>query len=77
MMNVVNLSELTADAAIPCDSYVLVNRSYRQWLVDNPGMWYTLKPYTEPPAVAAPPADWQQTWTNGNATLYRVACARG
>ena len=76
-MNVVDLSRLPRDAAIPCGSYVLVNRSYRQWLVDNPGMWYTHEPYTEPEVVGAPPADWLATWTNGNATLYRVACGRG
>lgn len=75
-MNVTNLSDMTRDAEIPCDSRVLLNRSYRQWLLDNPGMWYTLTPYSEPEVVGNPPSDWEQAWTNGNATLYRVACRR-
>jgi 4-amino-4-deoxy-L-arabinose transferase-like glycosyltransferase len=76
-MSIVNLSEMGADDEVPCNSYVLLNNSYMDWLVANYGMWYTLKPFTLPNVAKDPPSHWQQSWTNGNAALYRVACVAG
>lgn len=76
-MNIVNIAEMTADDTVACDSFVLLNNNYTNWLVNNFGMWYTMRPYTLPDIMRAPPPEWQRTWTNGNAQLYEVRCAAG
>jgi hypothetical protein len=76
-MGIVNLGAMRPEDEIPCNSYVLLNNSYIDWLVDNFGMWYTLTPFTMPDEARDPPPNWSQTWTNGNAALYQVACPAG
>ena len=76
-MNVTNIDDLALDATIPCDSYVLLNDKYSNWLTTNFGMWYTFEPFELPDVARNPPDFWERTWTNGNARLYSVSCSAG
>ena len=73
-MNVIEYSQMDAGSGPSCDSYVLFNRSYNDWLTVNYGTWMTLEPFRVPDAIAAGLDAWPSAWTNGNATLYRVSC---
>lgn len=73
-MNITNVNGL-ADDAIPCDSYVLVNPSYVDWLELNRGMWLTLGGFEAPSTFREPPPEWSEIWANHNARLYEVTCA--
>lgn len=76
-MNVIDVREVSRGETVGCGSYVLTNDSYTKWLVNNYGMWYTLEPFTLPEIVRNPPAEWERSWSDGNATLYHVGCNEG
>lgn len=59
-----------------CADMVLRNLSYNHWLTVNYGSWMTLQRFTLPEQVATPPENWAVLWTNQNATLFEVGCAR-
>jgi hypothetical protein len=72
-MNTFNFEDVGAGGGLRSGDYVLVNASYLDWLVDKSGWWPTKRErYVKPDFVAAAPATWDRTWTNGNATLYRI-----
>lgn len=73
-VNIVDISEMQPDEQVQCGGYVLINRSYINWLENNFGMWYTLAPFSLPAELQELPAQWDVSWTNGNATLYRAEC---
>lgn len=73
-VDIVDIGEMQPDENVDCSGYVLINRSYINWLENNFGMWYTLAPFSLPPELREPPAQWEVSWTNGNAMLYRVQC---
>jgi len=75
--DVLDISEMQPDEFVDCGAYVLINRSYINWLENNFGMWYTLAPFSMPAELREPPDRWDVTWANGNATLYRARCSAG
>lgn len=74
-MNISVYGEPGRPVAVRCGDYVLRNLSYDRWLTVNYGMWLNFGGFEAPPVVQKPPENWHVAWTNGNATLFKVACA--
>jgi 4-amino-4-deoxy-L-arabinose transferase-like glycosyltransferase len=73
-MNVIDVDDMRDEAVLACNSYVLYNRDYADWLELNYGMWLTLDAFNAPGFFRNPPPNWERLWTNQNATLFRVRC---
>jgi len=71
-VNIINYSELPVDKKIPYGSYLLVNKSYNEWLKINKGTWLNKDGFQLPHVVKNPPKTWKKLWYNNNAVLYRV-----
>jgi hypothetical protein len=76
-MNITDVDGLADDATLPCDSYVLLNPSYVDWLELNRGMWLTLDGFRAPDSFDQPPAEWTEIWADHNARLFQVTCPPG
>jgi hypothetical protein len=70
--HIVNFEDMHSPQ-VPLNSFVLVNRTYADWLDTNAGMWVTrIADYKKLTVYDQAPLSWKTVWHNGNATLYRV-----
>ena len=73
-MNAVNYAGLNLDDKVPCNSYVLLNKTYTSWLSANPGMWLNINGFSIPQAIADSTGSWDNLWHKNNSTLFFVNC---
>lgn len=69
-MAAINFEDM-ASPEIPPHSYVLVNRTYLDWLASHAGWWPTKSErYVKPIYYDQVPSSWRRVWSDDSAVLY-------